>query len=137
MLGAYGTTDPDRGGIAIVAVALDHYYSSIEASLEMIGRIFDSASPAGSDWHRSLLRKMELASATRPPVLAPETAAGLEDLLAFRHFLRHAYAAELEWKRMGGLAAALPGIRQQVKKDISNFRDHVVRCLAEATRSRV
>jgi hypothetical protein len=58
VLRASGGGDPDRGGIAIVAVALDHYYSSIEASLAMVGRVFDTASPAGPDWHRSLLAMM-------------------------------------------------------------------------------
>lgn len=132
VLRASSGTDPDRGGVAIAAVAIDHYYSSIEASLEMVSRVFDLASPAGSDWHRSLLRVMRLASETRPIVITRETADGLEDLLAFRHFLRHAYAADLDWNRMRNLAATLPALHQKVSSDLSAFRDYVSRCLGEA-----
>lgn len=124
--------DPDRGGVAIVAVALDHYYSSIEATLEMVSRVFDTASPAGADWHRSLLRAMRLATETRPPVITSETADGLDDLLAFRHFLRHAYATELEWNRMRNLAAALPVLQRKVADDMAVFRHYVLQCLGEA-----
>lgn len=132
VLGAFPGTDPDRGGVAIVAVALDHYYSSIEASLEMAARVFDAAAPAGADWHRSLLHAMRTTTQTRPAVVASQTADGLEDLLAFRHFLRHAYAADLEWKRMCRLAAALPELHRMVRADLAGFRDYVVHCLGEA-----
>jgi hypothetical protein len=80
VLHAFPGIDPDRGGVAIVAVAMDHYYSSVEASLEMIARVFDSAAPAGADWHRSLLGTMRLATETRPLVVDRESAEGLEDL---------------------------------------------------------
>jgi hypothetical protein len=134
VLRASADADPDRGGVAIVAVALDHYYSSIEASLEMVGRVFDLAMPAGADWHRALLHGMRKGSATRPPVLASETADGLEDLLAFRHFLRHAYAADLEWGRMHNLALALSTIQRRVLEDMAAFQDYVKRCLGETER---
>ncbi len=114
-----------------MAVALDHYYSSIEASLEMISRVFDGAAPAGADWHRSLLHAMRLTTPTRPRVVVAQTADGLEDLLAFRHFLRHAYAADLEWSRMRSLAAALPALHQMVGADLAALRDYVVGCLRE------
>ena len=124
--------DPDRGGVAIAAVALDRYYTSIESSLEMIGRVFDSMAPAGADWHRALLVSVSTGSPTRPPVLSPETSSDLKDLLAFRHFLRHAYATDLEWKRMCDVAAALGNTHRRVKGDLEAFRGYVARCLVEA-----
>ncbi|HJX53970.1 MAG TPA: hypothetical protein VJ801_14485 [Polyangia bacterium] len=124
--------DPDRGGVAITAVALDHYYTSIESSLEAIRRVFDSMAPAGADWHRALLASVSTGTTTRPSVLSPETSSDLKDLLAFRHFLRHAYATDLEWKRMCDVAAALGNTHRQVKGDLEAFRGYVARCLAEA-----
>jgi hypothetical protein len=118
-----------------VAVALDHYYSSMEASLEMVSRVFDEGTPTGADWHRSLLHAARLAGQARPPVIASRTADELEDLLAFRHFLRHAYAANLEWARMRSLAAGLPALHQMVRTDMAAFRDYVLHCLEEAGRS--
>ena len=107
VLGTATGSGPDRGGVAIAAVALDHYYTSIESSLEMIGHVFDLMTPTGADWHRALLVSVSTGTTTRPAVLSPETASDIKDLLAFRHFLRHAYAADLEWKRMCDVAAAL------------------------------
>ena len=94
--------------------------------------VFDTATPVGADWHRSLLRSMRLATETRPPVITCEAADGLEDLLAFRHFLRHAYAAELEWDRLRDLAAALPALQRKVADDMAVFRDYVLQYLGEA-----
>lgn len=133
--GVLGTaTGPgqDRGGVAIAAVALDHYYTSIESSLEMIGHVFDWMTPTGADWHRALLASASAATATRPAVLSPETSSDLKDLLAFRHFLRHAYATDLEWKRMCDVAAALGNTHRRVKHDLDTFCGYVARCLAEA-----
>jgi len=66
--------------------------------------------------------------------MATETANGLEDLLAFRHFLRHAYAADLQWNRMRNLAEALPALHQKVLADMAAFRVYVSHCLGEADR---
>lgn len=131
VLGTATCSDPDRGGVAIAAVALDHYYTSIESSLEMIGHVFDSMTPTGADWHRALLLSVSTGTTTRPAVLSPKTASDLKDLLAFRHFLRHAYAADLEWKRMCDVAAALGNTHRRVKSDLDAFCGYVVRCLAE------
>jgi hypothetical protein len=49
---------------------------------------------------RALLLSVSTGTTTRPAVLSPKTASDLKDLLAFRHFLRHAYAADLERKGM-------------------------------------
>lgn len=64
VLGAATGPGPDRGGVAIAAVALDHYYTSIESSLEMIGHGFDSMTPTGADWHRA--HPQPIAAATGP-----------------------------------------------------------------------
>jgi len=58
---------PDRSGLAITAIALDHYYTSIEPSLGIIGRVFDSMRPTGADWQRALL-----LSATAGKIPAPD-----------------------------------------------------------------
>lgn len=131
VLGTATSPGLDRGGVAIVAVALDHYYTSIESSLEMIGHVFDSMTPTGADWHRALLLSVSTGTTTRPAVLSPETASDLKDLLAFRHFLRHAYAADLEWNRMCDVAAALGNTHRRVKSDLEAFCGYVARCLAE------
>ena len=64
-------------------------------------------------WHHALLNEMALElENVRPAVLGPATLVHLRRLLAFRHFFRHAYSAELDAARLEELqrvaAAASP-----------------------------
>lgn len=102
--------EPTEGGpqCAWVALSLDHAYEAFESMLVRFERALSLPERSGSVWHRSLLN-----DATRPipglrPALVPmEALADWTELLAFRHFLRHAYSAELEAPRLRALRARL------------------------------
>ena len=130
-----GETGPDRGGVALTAIALDHYYTALESSLELVRRTFDPSSALGSEWHRALLDQMATTSQGRPAVLDSQAVQHLKDLLAFRHFMRHAYAVDLEWKRLHSLAAELATGHAHVKKKLLEFRRFVDTCFVEAERA--
>jgi hypothetical protein len=74
---------------------------------------------SGEHWHRALLADAALElTGVRPPLVAEER--DWEELLAFRHFLRHAYAADLDATRLRknvaclerALAATAPLLRE-------------------------
>ncbi len=98
-----GSVDPARGGpeAAFVALALDHSYQALEQILLGVERALFLPERTGDRWHRALL-----ADATRelpgirPIVVPTEVERDWEHLLGFRHFLRHAYAAELDPARL-------------------------------------
>lgn len=54
----------------------------------------------------------------RPAVPSMQTVAGWRELLAFRHFFRHAYAVDLDPERLAALRGALnetmPGLRRDL-----------------------
>lgn len=87
--------------LAVVAVALHHYYGAAESVFERVARAFEGA-PARSDrWHQDLLERMTLAlDNVRPAVLRRETARALSPVLGFRHFFRHAYAVAFDARRL-------------------------------------
>jgi len=124
---------PTRGEVALAALTLDHYYTSLESSFEEIARVIDGALPGGADWHRALLAQMAGEDPARPAVLRSSTAGLLRELLKFRHFVRHAYAVELDWSQMAGLAAGLVAVHAAVVADLDTFRAFVASCLAAAT----
>jgi len=58
---------------------------------------------------------------TRPAVLSRETIRDLRELLSFRHFMRHAYAVELESERLEDLANALALVDSRLAADLDVF----------------
>lgn len=89
--------EPNAGDLARATLALHHGYSAVESILERIARHIEGSIPDGADWHKALLDASTLEVPTvRPALLARETVRDLHDLRTFRHFLRHAYAVELD-----------------------------------------
>ena len=98
------TNDPNL--LARAAVALHHAYGALESGLARIAKVFGTE-PTGHNWHRSLLETMAMeVPGIRPVVVSHEALPALRDLLAFRHFFRHAYTVSLD-------AARLTALRQQ------------------------
>jgi len=60
-------------------------------------------------------------SEARPAVLSNETAALLDDFLAFRHLIRNLYAFNLDAERLKQLFDQLPNAFSQARKDLETF----------------
>jgi hypothetical protein len=100
--------DPTLGEpqAAFVGLALDHAYQALEQVLVAFERALRLPERTGEHWHRALLADAARALPTiRPPLVASER--DWEELLSFRHFLRHAYAADLDAARLLKNVAAL------------------------------
>ncbi len=122
--------DPGKPAAALVALDLDRFYTSTESTLEAIARIMDGGVPAGDGWHRELLQAMAAEGNARPAVLSRGTHDQLKRLLGFRHFLRHAYAVELDWNKMAPLAFDLAGLESALNEDFTAFGKFLESCLA-------
>lgn len=90
-----------RHQAAFVALALDHGYQAFESLLLRLERGLGLPARSGDAWHRALLadaaRPIE---GLRPAVIPAQAEADWARLLAFRHFLRHAYAVELDAEKL-------------------------------------
>ncbi len=115
--------DPHRVGAesAWVALALDHAYEAFETMLVRIERALAMPERSGAAWHRVILADAgaEL-SGLRPSLVPAESADGLEKLLGFRHFLRHAYAAELQASRLARLTEQLASAVEATEPSVGN-----------------
>lgn len=93
--------DPSRGEpeAAFVALALDHAYQALEQVLVAFERALRLPERAGEHWHRKLLADAARPlPGVRPAIISAER--DWEELLGFRHFLRHAYSADLDPVRL-------------------------------------
>jgi len=121
----------DRALMALVAIDLDRYYTSLEATFQAVARSVDADCPSGQDWHMVLLERMGRPAAARPAVLSKGSCEGLAKLLRFRHFLRHAYAVDLDWRKLRSLADVLGTVDPLVRQDMDMFSHFLDDCLKQ------
>lgn len=114
--------DAASGRLAQVAVALHHAYGSLEAILERVARAFEGSLPDGAEWHQALLDSMALEiESIRPRVLSRPALERARQLLAFRHFFRHAYATPLDASRLGDLRRVALELAPLLRTDLDGF----------------
>jgi hypothetical protein len=104
------SVDPGRGApeAALVALALDHAYQAFEQLLLRLEAALGLPERSGQHWHRRLLADATLVlPGVRPAVIPTSVERDWEELLGFRHFLRHAYAVELDAERLRSNAQRL------------------------------
>jgi len=105
-----------------IALNLHSFYNGLERIFEVIARQLDPVFPASERWHRALLKQMtQEVSEARPAVLSNETAALLDDFLAFRHLIRNLYAFNLDAERLKQLFEQLPNAFSQAREDLETF----------------
>lgn len=120
MAGAEWTEGDAR--LAVAALALHHYYSALESAFERIAIAFEGTPNRSDRWHQDLLHQLELdVDRVRPRVLSPATAALLRELLQFRHFLRHAYAVDMDPAKLRRVAEDALRVDPLVKDDLERF----------------
>ena len=93
---------------ALCALALDHAYQALEQVLVRVERALTLPERVGETWHRALLADASRAVPdVRPALIPAESERDWQEVLAFRHFLRHAYAAELDAARLATVVGCL------------------------------
>ncbi len=98
------------------------FYAGLEHVFETIAREVDGRVPSGPQWHRDLLNQMSLdVPGFRPPILAQETRASLEEYLNFRHLVRNIYTWNLSFERLGALVEGLSPLLVRLQADTDGF----------------
>jgi len=114
--------DAEAPTLAVVAVALHHFYSAAESVFERVARAFEGVPERGDRWHRDLLERMAMdLDGIRPGVLRRDTVIALLPVLGFRHFFRHAYAVAFDPARLEGVARDALSARTQLVLDLDRF----------------
>lgn len=102
------------------------FYTAIEDLLKQIAKSFENHIQDLSSSHKELLVRLNIEiPKIRPPVLSEESFLFLNKLLAFRHFVRHAYDCELNEHELIELQNKLKIHFKTLKKDFMKFRDYI------------
>jgi hypothetical protein len=97
------SVDPRSGAPeqALVALSLDHAYQAFETLLVRVERALGLPERDGPTWHAQLLFESgEPVAELRPAVYPSSVYQDWDELLRFRHFLRHAYVVELDPEKL-------------------------------------
>ncbi len=89
-----GDSEPNA---AFVAMALHHAYQAFETLLLRLERSLGLPGRDGERWHERILEDacLDLPD-LRPAIIDPSAVRAWHELRRFRHFLRHAYTAQLD-----------------------------------------
>ena len=115
------------------ALNLHDFYTGLERVFAQVAAVVDTSQPTGSDWRRELLRQMTLAiPGGRPQVLQIETARKVDELLRFRHVVRHVYAFDLDLEPVARLAGRLRPTWVEVSTSLIAFAAYLDTLATEA-----
>jgi hypothetical protein len=100
--------------LAGVAILLHNFYNGVESILKQVLQSWSVEMPTGDSWHRDLL-----ALARDRDLITTGTLKALAPYLAFRHFVSHAYALDLQAPRVEALVQSLNTAFDALKRDVS------------------
>lgn len=107
--------DPDLSTIIgrDLAYSLHNIYNGIEGIFKEIAKFVDQVMPTSSSYHADLLAQMTTPSPRRPAVMqnTPE----LQDLMSFRHLVRHAYGTSMRHQE---LLEKLKAVEERILPDL-------------------
>jgi hypothetical protein len=121
-LAALGVVAGDRLRVDAAALRLQSLYTGIERCFLQVSRVLNGGTPDGGDWHRRLLERMGQPTEERPAVLREASIASLQELLRFRHLVRHLYAYELQPEPVERLRTLALTLWPEVRGELNAFQ---------------
>jgi len=110
--------------IASAALNLHDFYAGLERIFHQITTTVDGDLPTGREWHRDLLKQMQVdLPDLRPPVLSSEAGEVIDEFLRFRHIVRNNYAFEFDPERVERLVQMMPSAFEQAETELLAFAE--------------
>ena len=113
--------EPDFIESSAAALLLHSFYNGIESIVLMILKNLGEEIPNGFQWHKELSEKTFEVTEKRTAIFKEEYKEQFVEYLTFRHFIRHAYGPDIDWKRLKPLINYAEEMWQIVKDDIQQF----------------
>lgn len=115
-----GRQDPVH--VESLAYQLHNLYCAFEDLFEFVADFFENRIEDKARYHWEILWHMKLAiEGIRPALLSEESYKLLNSLRSFRHFFRHAYAYELDSRKVALVLQDALALRRSYAKDVDEF----------------
>jgi hypothetical protein len=113
--------EPDFIESSAAALFLHSFYNGIESIVLMILKNIGEDIPNSFQWHKELFEKTFERSDKRTIIFRKEYKERFVEYLTFRHFIRHAYGPDIDWKRLKPLINGAEEMWKIIEKDIQQF----------------
>ncbi len=113
--------EPDLFDMTILGSVLHSFYNGLENIFEIIAKNIDNNVPSGNKSHQELLHQMASENSFRNEIISEDLYLKLREYATFRHFYRHAYSFQLNWKKMKPLVDNIGDIWKETKDELLNF----------------
>lgn len=111
-----------------IALNLHDFYAALERIFHYIASHLEQSVPSDGEWHRELLRQMNVeVPGVRPTVLSVESVWALDEYLRFRHVVRNVYTFNFDPERIERLVGQIRPCFEQVRSDLLAFASFVER----------
>ena len=114
-------TAPTEIELSALAATLHSFYTGVENIFKRVAVELDGEPVRGDAWHRELLPRMKMGTASRPALLSEELHDTLNEYLRFRHVFRNAYSFDLDWRKMSPLVLCLEETFQKLENALDDF----------------
>ena len=105
----------------VLADILVSAYTCLETVFLRISQHFENQLDR-EKWHRELLERMTLeVPGVREPVISPEVAGMLGELLRFRHFKRYYFDFQYDWDRLEFLRLKYERVQPRLAAELDRF----------------
>ena len=116
------TCDPDLFDTTILASILHSFYNGIENIFSIIAKNIDKHVPNGNKSRQELLLQMLNSNNCRTTrVIDEKLYLKLREYATFRHFYRHAYSYQINWKKMQPLVIDIFEVWDNFKENLGSF----------------
>jgi len=106
--------DPDFIEMSAMAAVLHSFYNGIESIFLIVDKYKNQSDLKSAGWHKELLNR----AVNELNIISIESRDILVEYMQFRHFFRHAYNFQMNWKKMEHLAFGIVSIWEQVKIEV-------------------
>ena len=113
--------EPDFIEASAAGSFLQSFYNGIESVIILIFKGIGDNIPNDLQWHKKLFEKAFESTENRPILFRKEYKEQLVGYLSFRHFFRHSYGFEIDWRRLKPLINEVEEIWKVLKKDINEY----------------
>ena len=113
--------EPDFIESSAAGSFLQSFYNGIESIILVIFKAIKENIPNDFHWHKKLFENAFETNDKRTALFNESYKDQFAEYLSFRHYFRHSYGYEIEWKRLKPLIFGVESLWKLIEEDIKLF----------------